>query len=342
MPYEVTKDGDEYVVRKKDGGKVIGRHKRISDANAQMRALYAGEMRSRRGAGKSHDLTDLDEAAELLVYQGDAVKANGTDGQILGYLVRWGSPDQPDATKTKDYFTDETDLGRFVAGELEGYYHHALPIKANPIGDSVIGSGTVKADAEGLLLAATLDLSVKGLGDVWDALKADDTAYGLSSGAVSHLVRYEEQSNGTRFIKRWPIVEWSVLEARAAGEPRTAAVAMKALIDGIKGEYLGADAAGAVALSAVGQLADLVRWRVSEALRDTEKTRDEKLAFCDGCLDEQAALAKQLLRATLDADDAQVAVKSILDRFGKGPDPAEVAIALTRAESLLSRLAKVI
>lgn len=321
MPYQVYKEGSEFVVRKQGGGKAIGKHKTKAEAEAQMRALYAGERRSRKSL-------DADEPAELLVYQGGAVKAAGETGEIIGYLVRWGSPEQPDATKAKDYFTPETDLGRFVKGELDGYYHHGLPVKSNAIGDAVIGSGTVKADDEGLLLAATLDLRVEGMAGVWAALKADDHAFGLSSGAVSHLMRTVEQPNGTHLVRRWPIVEWSLLPASAAAEPRTAAVALKALLEdeAIKGDYLGGSAEAQVAYAALDRVFDLARSRIRgllglEGYYDgpypmpegrPSATRAEKLAAIRGCLDEMGATALRAVGALIEeAPEGGPAVKSL-------------------------------
>ena len=43
MPYEVAKSGSGFVVRKKGGGRVFGRHTSRARAHAQLRALYASE-----------------------------------------------------------------------------------------------------------------------------------------------------------------------------------------------------------------------------------------------------------------------------------------------------------
>ena len=48
MPYVVVKRGKKYVVKKKNGTKVFGRHATRAKANAQMRALYASERRRKR------------------------------------------------------------------------------------------------------------------------------------------------------------------------------------------------------------------------------------------------------------------------------------------------------
>ena len=48
MPYVVVKRGKKFVVKKKNGTKVFGRHATRAKANAQMRALYAAERRRKR------------------------------------------------------------------------------------------------------------------------------------------------------------------------------------------------------------------------------------------------------------------------------------------------------
>lgn len=227
MPYEIHKDGEQYVVRKKGAGKVFGRHKTKAEAEAQMRALYAGEKRA--GARKSDD---GDEPAEICVYAGGAVKALEEEGRIGGYLALWGSPDETDATKDRDYFTPETDFGRFLGGEIDVLYHHSFPAvkgRPNPLYDIPLGVGTVRKDDVGLWLDGRMDLAVPAVRTVWDTIKADDDAYGLSSGAITHLYRRVPQPNGTGWLKRWPIVEASVTPS--PGEPRTAVVALKSLIE---------------------------------------------------------------------------------------------------------------
>lgn len=41
MPYEIRKDGEYWEVYNPETGRVYGRHKSKSDAEAQVRALYA-------------------------------------------------------------------------------------------------------------------------------------------------------------------------------------------------------------------------------------------------------------------------------------------------------------
>jgi hypothetical protein len=230
MPWTIKKQSGKYCVVKDDGSdSVVACHETEAEALAQQRALFASEKRA--SSLKALDVPgDEDSEDGLLVFGWEAAKALGRDGEFVGYLWRWGSPDLPDATKFKDYFTPQTYFGRYVKGEVEGYLHHALPVikgKPNPAGDTSIGLGTVTPDAEGGWLKARLDFAVPGAGDTWDAMKADDDAYGLSSGAISHLVRRERQPNGAHWIKKWPLVEWSITPDPA--ERRTAAVAVKSL-----------------------------------------------------------------------------------------------------------------
>lgn len=228
MPYEISHEDGMFVVRKKGGGKAFGKHRTKAEAEAQLRALDAGEKRA--AARKSADGDD--EPAEVLIYAGGAVKAAGESGEIAGYAVRWGSPELPDRTPTKDYFTPETHFGRYAAGPIDLLYHHGLPsVKGRPnaLAEVEIGRATVARDDEGLWLAGSLDLSIPGVAELWGQLKADDDAFGLSSGAVSHRVRRVPQPNGSHWLKRWDLVEVSITPE--PGEPRTAAVALKSLLE---------------------------------------------------------------------------------------------------------------
>jgi hypothetical protein len=229
MPWKIEKKSGRYCVVKETDGSTVACHDTEDEALAQQRALWASEKRA--SSIKALDVPgDEDSEDGLLVFGWESAKTLGRDGEFVGYLWRWGSPELPDATKFKDYFTPQTHFGRYVKGEVEGYLHHALPIikgKPNPSGDNSIGLGTVTPDGEGGWLKARLDLSVPGAGDTWDSMKADDDIFGLSSGAISHLVRRELQPGGAHWIRKWPLVEWSITPDPA--ERRTAAVAVKSL-----------------------------------------------------------------------------------------------------------------
>lgn len=227
MSFEVVKHGNNWVCREKGGSKVFGSHKTKHEAMAQLRALYAGQRRS--GGGKS---ADFDDPGELLVMTGGSVKALDGEGHIGGYLIRFGSPEQHDSSPERDYFTAETDLGRFARGELDLLFHHGLPaVKGQPndLAETVIGSATLRPDDVGWWLDGRLDLAVPGVEGRWTAMKADDDAFGLSSGAVRHRVKRVQQDNGSHWLARWPVAEASVTPDPA--ERLTAAVALKSLVD---------------------------------------------------------------------------------------------------------------
>lgn len=298
MPYEIAHEDGQFVVRKK-GGKALGKHKSKAEAEAQMRALYAAEKRS--GSGKA---LGIDEPAEVLVYPGGSVKAAGDAGEFVGYAWRWGSPELPDRTPTRDHFTPETHFGRYADGPLDVLYHHGLPfVKGvpNPLADVEIGRATVVRDDEGGWLSGTLDLSIPGVADVWAALKADDGAFGLSSGAVSHRVRRVPQPNGSHWLKRWDVVEVSITPE--PGEPRTAAVALKSLIEDSDAE-----------------------------------------SFIDSCLKAAADLTASAARFAKIGPAKRDAIKSLRDaldatiRASAPLDPAEILRRRSNVERLLARL----
>lgn len=43
MPYTIKKQGDKWIVTKKGGNKVLGKHESRSKAEQQLKALYANE-----------------------------------------------------------------------------------------------------------------------------------------------------------------------------------------------------------------------------------------------------------------------------------------------------------
>jgi hypothetical protein len=172
------------------------------------------------------------DPVDLLAFQGGSIKAVGDDGEFEGYLLRYGSPGQTDVSAERDYFTRETDLGRAIkSGMLDVYYGHALPELAgmkNALADTVIGETTeAKADDEGLWIKGQLDLRKRYVERLYrEGIKAGQM--GLSSGAVSHLVRRERQANGSNKVLRWPVYEASITPTPA--EPRTSVYSVKTLM----------------------------------------------------------------------------------------------------------------
>lgn len=124
---------------------------------------------------------------------------------VAGYGVVFGGRDLEG-----DQFTAETKFGALA--DLPVFYDHAQQnVKAldNEIGRVV----SVKADEKGLWFEAELDKAHEYAADVIELVRRG--VMGLSTGAVSHLVRRDE----SKTIKRWPVAELSLTVTPA--EPRT-------------------------------------------------------------------------------------------------------------------------
>jgi HK97 family phage major capsid protein len=153
-----------------------------------------------------------------LVFFGDPVKALG-EGRVAGYLVRYGSPADPDLTN--DYFTSETDLGIEQDSRLPVYYEHGFD---SVLKSRKIGAGVIKLDDTGAWLEAQLNMR-----DEYERMiyqMAIDGKLGWSSGAAGHLV--ERESVGKSYhIKSWVIAEASLTPTPA--EPRNSVMPVKSL-----------------------------------------------------------------------------------------------------------------
>jgi HK97 family phage major capsid protein/HK97 family phage prohead protease len=131
-------------------------------------------------------------------------RADGTP-VVAGYGVVYGERDLEG-----DTFTPETKFGAMA--DLPVFYDHAQQsVKAldNEIGRVV----SVKADDKGLWFEAEIDKAHEYADQVLELVKRG--VVGLSTGAVSHLVRRDER----KALKRWPIAELSLTVTPA--EPRT-------------------------------------------------------------------------------------------------------------------------
>jgi hypothetical protein len=163
---------------------------------------------------------------ETLVCDGGSLKALDDAGRVGGHLVLFGSPEEPDATTERDYFTAETDFWAEFPFKSVVLYHHGLDATLGP---RKLGDAELKTDAAGVWMEAQLKLRDDYERKVYRAVVAGKM--GLSSGSVSHLVRRERQENGTHKITSWPLFEASITPT--PGEPRTRAVALKSLMDDI-------------------------------------------------------------------------------------------------------------
>lgn len=148
---------------------------------------------------------------DIVVMLGSEIKMN-KDGQIEGYLVRFGSETQTDLEN--DYFTPDTDFGREIGEKspLNLYYHHGLdPV----IGKRYVGKGFISRTPEGIWYEGQLEMR-----DEYDkmiAKLAKEGKLGFSSGAASHLVERKMSGNAYE-ITRWALAEASITPRPA--EPR--------------------------------------------------------------------------------------------------------------------------
>jgi HK97 family phage major capsid protein len=135
------------------------------------------------------------------------VKALG-GGRIGGYLVRWGSPAEPDLHG--EYFTPETELALDWYDRRPLLYHHGLD---GAVRSALIGTlDHLHQDDIGLWAEAQIDLRRSYAQAVLALIERG--ALGWSSGSLSHLVQTAPDGH----IRRWPIVEGSLTPTPA--EPR--------------------------------------------------------------------------------------------------------------------------
>lgn len=157
------------------------------------------------------------QESQTLVWFGDAVKALG-DGRIGGYLVRFGSPDDPDLEG--DYFDASTDFGDIKTSPV--YYQHGLD---KSLKTRRLGQATLKVDEFGVWAETQLELRDEYERFIYGMAEAGKM--GWSSGTASHLVE-REQTGKAWHIKHWPLGLDASLTPTPA-EPRNAAVPLKSL-----------------------------------------------------------------------------------------------------------------
>lgn len=172
--------------------------------------------------------------ADEMIYYGEAVKLVGetADGglHLGGLLVRFGGPEQTDASKTRDYFTRDTDFGD--ARETDLYYNHRLPLKTKD-GSAItvtkkIGKGKLELRDEGVFLDAITFNREEYQRYLNGVLKKSLDLHGWSSGTAGHVVDRERQPNGSNWIKQWTLgVDASLTPIPA--EPLTYVIPLKSL-----------------------------------------------------------------------------------------------------------------
>lgn len=135
-----------------------------------------------------------------------AIKRIGT--AIEAYALRWGSPDEPDRSPTKDYFTPATDL-------MLNAWGWPRPI----LYEHTITADGERAGAVGQWLRAVKDtIGVKLFGRLDDghpmypqiARDIDQGKMFLSSDSAPHLVRRRPAAKGTNEVTRWALLTASL------------------------------------------------------------------------------------------------------------------------------------
>lgn len=160
---------------------------------------------------------------EQIVTIGGELKALG-DGKVGGYLVRFGTPDQPDLTG--DFFTAETDYDLDGGvGKSTVLYHHGQDATLKR---RKLGRADLRIDDAGIWMEAQLKLRDEYDRAIYGMVEAGKM--GLSSGTAPHLVEREYQPNGTAKITYWPLgLDASITPIPA--EPRTSVVPLKSYLD---------------------------------------------------------------------------------------------------------------
>ena len=250
------------------------------------------------------------KADDMLAVYGSAVKA-GEDGHLGGYLVRFGSPTQPDSTG--DYFTRDTEFGFYNGMKTPVYFHHTLPLKTGKGTKTVqikerIGEATLTEDEEGVLIDAILFNASKWKKTLMKAVKS----LGWSSGTAPHLVE-RTQVGGVFNVKRWPLGLDASLTPIPA-EPRNEVQSVKSMPEMTLADELEPEAEGTVS-AAEGEKKDV--GNVGTMKEDFEmEAKDVQQMIADGlkaALDVRDQAAAQAAAQAKAVEDAKKAADAELD-----------------------------
>src|SRR3990170_2309725 len=172
------------------------------------------------GANCPPEITTIPIETEVmsLWFGGDAVKALG-NGKVVGYLVRFGSPDQVDLTG--EYFTKDTDFGEHIQAPV--YYNHGQDPK---IGKRKLSKADLHDDEFGVW--AETQLSLRDEYEKYIYAQAEQGKMGWSSGTASHLVETEEIGKAI-WLKSWPLGLDASLTPTPA-EPRNMVIPLKSYL----------------------------------------------------------------------------------------------------------------
>jgi phage head maturation protease len=155
---------------------------------------------------------DTERREQLGQYAVKLLEENEKTATVAGYGVIFGGQDLEG-----EFFTKSTDfMLDLVPTKLVLYDHTMQPEVQDVLG--AVKASDVRLDDMGIWIQAQLDRSKAYVEAVLELIKQG--AIGISSGAVSHLVRRDN----TGAILRWPIVEFSLTATPA--EPRTLGVSV--------------------------------------------------------------------------------------------------------------------
>ena len=171
---------------------------------------------------------------DTLMSLGGEVKAiESTDDTIKvgGYLVLFGSPDQGDLSRNRDYFTKSTDFGLEAVDRGIIRWYHCLDPK---IGSRKLGVAEVKAAPDDLGLWAEGWMHIR---DAYDRRIADwvrQRKVGWSTAALPHTVERKAAVAGANEIVSWPLGGGDFTLTLTPADPRQLGrvVEMKTWIDG--------------------------------------------------------------------------------------------------------------
>jgi predicted oxidoreductase (fatty acid repression mutant protein) len=148
-----------------------------------------------------------DKTTNILIIDGGTVKTDES-GTVEGLGIVFGSEEEPDSSKERDFFTKESFIRKKEQFIVPLYYNHGLgPIKTE------VGEATLTKEENGWRATAQIDIADEIGKAVYDIVK--EKPHGFSTGALQHLVRREAKSNGTNFLKQWVVGEISLTERPA-------------------------------------------------------------------------------------------------------------------------------
>lgn len=179
---------------------------------------------------------------QMPIYFGDFEVKSNDDGQISGWIVRYGNPMVPDASKMRDFFTKATDFDLEDGDRKSVLHEHGM---SPDYGQAAIASLKASFREDGIWGEGLLKKSIIKR----DALIADikNGEYGFSSGSQGYRVEREKQPNNTHYVKRWPIGEVSLTKNPA--EPRAHAFCIKSLLVPDIAEEIASDTKTSVGIS---------------------------------------------------------------------------------------------